>query len=245
MAHRNHSAKIKKVKKWIPLIIIVILMGVAYASGVHRYLTFENIKTHRELIKGFIDLHPVWMPLLFILLYIVVVALSLPGGAVLSLLGGFLFGIPLSTLYVVVAATIGATLIFTAARTAFADSLKKRAGPFLQKMERGFQTNAASYLLFLRFIPLFPFWLVNLAPAFFNVRIATYIWTTFVGIIPGSYVYTQAGSGLGVIFDQGAAFSMETIFNTQIQIALTLLALFAIIPILVKLFLKKRKKYDR
>jgi len=101
-------------------------------------------------------------------------------------------------------------------------------------MEGGFQKNAASYLLFLRFIPLFPFWLVNIAPAFFNVKTRTYIWTTFVGIIPGSYVYAQAGSGLGTIFEEGKSFSFNSVFNTQMNFALVLLALFSLIPILVK-----------
>jgi len=232
------------VKKWIPLIIIVILMAIAYFSGVLDTLSFENIKAHREQILGLIDAYPTLMPLLFMLLYIVVVALSLPGGTVLTLIGGFFFGIPLSTIYVIIAATIGATIIFLAARTALGDLLKKKAGPFLNKMENGFQKNAASYLLFLRLIPLFPFWLVNLAPAFSKVRTSTYIWTTFVGIIPGSYVYTQAGSGLSAIFDQGVAFSMDNVFNIQIRIALAALALFALIPIFVKYLVKKRRDND-
>ncbi len=214
-------------------------MAIAYASGLLDTLTFENIKTHREIIVDYIALHPILTPLLFMLLYIVVIALSLPGGAILTIVGGFFFEIPLSTLYVVVAATIGATIIFLAARTALGDFLRKRAGPFLGKMEKGFQNNAASYLLFLRLLPLFPFWLVNLAPAFFNVRLSTYIWTTFVGIIPGSYVFTQAGSGLGAIFEQGEAFSIDSIFNTQVKIALVVIALFAFIPIFVKRFVKR------
>jgi len=244
MAYRNDIAETEEMKKWIPLIIIVILMVVAYFSGVLKILSYENIKGHREQIIGLIDAYPTLMPLLFVLLYIVVVALSLPGGALLSVLGGFFFGIPLSTIYVVIAATIGATIIFLAARTALGSFLKKKAGPFLNKMEQGFQKNAANYLLFLRLIPLFPFWLVNLAPAFSNVRTSTYIWTTLVGIIPGSYVYTQAGSGLGAIFDKGEAFSIDNIFNIQIKIALVALALFALIPIFVKYLVKKRRDND-
>ena len=161
-------------------------------------------------------------------------ALSLPGGALLSIIGGFLFGVPLSTIYVVVGATIGATIIFLAARTAIGDLLKRKAGPFLSKMDTGFQKNTASYLLFLRLIPLVPFWLVNIAPAFFNVKTRTYLWTTFVGIIPGAYVFTQAGNGLGAIFDSGKEFSIETVFNIEVKIALVVLALFALIPIFVK-----------
>jgi len=222
------------VKKWIPLIIIVILMVMAYVSGVTKHLSFGNIKENRQVILSYIDQYPLLMPLLFIVIYIVMTSLSLPGGALLSILGGFIFGIPLSTIYVVVGATIGATIIFLAARTAIGDLLKKKAGPFLAKMESGFKKNAASYLLFLRLIPLFPFWLVNIAPAFFNVKTRTYLWTTFLGIIPGAYVFTQAGRGLGAIFDSGKDFSVETVFNIEIKIALVVLALFALIPIFVK-----------
>ncbi|MCB1072710.1 MAG: TVP38/TMEM64 family protein [Chlamydiia bacterium] len=221
-------------KKWIPLIIIIILMLIVYFSGVTKYLTFETIKENRQLILSYIDQYPLLMPFLFTLIYVVMTALSLPGGALLSILGGFIFGVPLSTIYVVVGATIGATIIFSAARTAMGDLLKRKAGPFLLKMETGFQKNAASYLLFLRLIPLFPFWLVNIAPAFFNVKTRTYLWTTFLGIIPGAYVFTQAGNGLGAIFDSGKEFSVETVFNIEIKIALIVLALFALIPIFVK-----------
>lgn len=209
-----------------------------YFSGLTDYLTFDSIKEHRELLQSHIEAHPILMPILFMILYVVVVALSLPGGAVLTLLGGFLFGLT-STVYVVVAATVGASTIFLAARTALGDILKKKAGPFLAKMEKGFQKNVVSYLLFLRFIPVFPFWLVNLAPAFFNVRLWTYFWTTFIGIIPGSYVYTQAGSGLGAIFDEGKPFSVDSVFNLQIKIALIALAVSSLIPVFAKPLIKK------
>jgi len=233
-------------KKWIPILIIIAFMAAAYFSGVTDYLTFDNLKAHREKLLTLINAHPLVSPLLFMLLYIVTVALSLPGGTILTLIGGFLFGIPLSTVYVVIAATIGASLIFLAARTALGDILKRKAGPFLSKMEKGFQKNAASYLLFLRFIPIFPFWLVNLAPAFFQVGLWTYVWTTLLGIIPGSYVYTQAGSGLGAIFDTGESLSLDSIFNPQIKIALVVLAVFVLIPIFVKPLIQKfRKKNDR
>ncbi len=221
-------------KKWIPLIVIIILMLIAYFSGITQFLTFENIKENRQLILSYIDQYPLLTLCLFILLYIVMTALSLPGGALLSIIGGFLFGVPLSTIYVVVGATIGATIIFLVARTAIGDLLKRKAGPFLSKMDAGFQKNTASYLLFLRLIPLVPFWLVNIAPAFFNVKTRTYLWTTFVGIIPGAYVFTQAGNGLGAIFDSGKEFSIETIFNIEVKIALVVLALFALIPVFVK-----------
>lgn len=229
-------------KRFLPLFIIVFLMIVAYASGVHKYLTFEMLKARHHAMKGFVQAHPIITPILYILIYAISTSLSLPGGAILSLIGGFLFPIPWSTLYVLIGATVGASIIFLAARTAFGEFLRRKAGPFLKKMKRGFQQNAWSYLLFLRFIPLFPFWLVNVAPAFFNVSFMTFVWTTFVGIIPGAYVYTQTGAGLGAIFETGEKFSLGAVLNIQLRIALIALAIFALIPIFIKKWLAKRKK---
>jgi uncharacterized membrane protein YdjX (TVP38/TMEM64 family) len=105
-------------------------------------------------------------------------------------------------------------------------------------MEKGFNENAASYMLFLRFVPLFPFWVVNLAPAFFGVPLRTFLWTTFIGIIPGSFVFTLAGSGLEKVFEMGQDFSLGALFNTELKIALSLLGVLALVPILVKKFRK-------
>ena len=230
-----------KFKRFLPIFIILALMAIAYFTGVTRYLTFESLKAKHDQLSAFVELHPTLTPFLFICVYIVATALSLPGGLFLSLIGGFLFEVPWSTLYVVIGATIGAALLFLSARTALGNALQKRAGPILKKMEAGFHENAASYLLFLRFVPVFPFWIVNLAPAFFNVSLWTYIWTTFVGIIPGAFVFTQAGSGLSAIFASNAGFSLSNIFNLKVKIALIALALFALLPIAIK---KIRKKKD-
>ena len=183
-------------------------------------------------------MHPIAVPIIFCLTYIISVALSVPGAVFLTLLGGYLFSQPFSTIYVVLSATCGATLIFLAARTALKEILRKKAGPFLQRMEKGFQENAASYLLFLRFIPLFPFWLVNIAPAFFGVSLITFIWTTLVGIFPGTLVYTLAGGGLEKILENNEQFSINTVFNLQIKIALILLGIIALTPIVLKRFKK-------
>ena len=108
-------------------------------------------------------------------------------------------------------------------------------------MQEGFKKNKSRYLLVLRLLPIFPFWVVNLIPAFLNVNLRTYVWTTFIGIIPGAYIYTQAGSGLGVIFDRGDSFSMSAVLNPQLLIALTLLSLATLIPV----FLKKKKLIEK
>lgn len=232
----------EKIKKWIPLFIIIVLMAIAYFSGILRYFSFDTLKMHRQALVALVSAHWFLSSLLFILLYIVVAALSLPIGVFISLIGGFLFPQPYSTLYIVIGATIGASLIFLAARTALGDLLKKKAGGLLTKIETGFRENGVSYLLFLRLVPLFPFWLVNIAPAFLGVSLRTFVWTTFVGIIPGSFVFAQAGEGLGAILDSGEGFSLKGIFNWQVRIALIALGIFALIPIVVKKLRKKPVK---
>lgn len=226
-------------KRYLPLLFILLGMATVYFSGLYHYLSFETLRSYHDTLKVFILAHPITTPLLYIVTYIILTALSVPGAVFLTLLGGYLFPQPLSTIYVLFSATCGATLIFLAARTAFGDSLKAKAGPFLQKMEKGFKENAVSYLLFLRFVPLFPFWIVNLAPAFFGVRLSTFVWTTLVGIAPGSFVFTLAGSGLEKIFSTGQTFSLGAVFNTQLKIALTLLGVLALVPIVIK---KMRKQ---
>lgn len=229
-------------KRFIPFLVLLILMIVGYVSGIYEYLTLETLKDKQFEIKGFVRGHPFLAPVIFILIYTVFTGLSLPAATILSLICGFLFPIPLSTLYVITGATLGALVIFLATRTAFGEILRHKAGPFLKKMELGFQKNAWSYLLFLRLVPLFPFWLVNVAAAFFQVRFLTFLWTTFVGIIPGSYAYTQAGAGIGAILESEEPISFSGIFNAQTVISLVALGILILGSFIVKKFVLKRSK---
>ena len=241
MAHTNSSPlvdemdqKKMKLRRLIPVAILLLLMLAVYLLGLHELFTYESLKEHRDTLKGLVHRHPYLAPFIYIVVYAFSTSLSIPGGTLLSIFGGFLFPQPYSTLFVVIGATIGATAIFSVARTLIGEGLREKAGPRLQKMRKGFQENAANYLLFLRLVPLFPFWLVNLAPAFFGVSLVTFIWTTVVGIIPGAFVLTQAGVGLDAIFASGEAFTINTIFNNQIKIALAALGFFALLPVLIK-----------
>lgn len=228
-------------KRFLPLLIILTLMVLVYASGLTDFLTFEALKDNRQMLLAFVNTHPILAPAAFILLYAAATALSIPGAVFLTLFGGFLFPQPLSTIFVVTGATSGAVIIFLAAKTAFGDILKEKAGKRLNKMRAGFQENATSYMLFLRLVPLFPFWLVNLAPAFFGVPLFTYAWTTFVGIIPGAFVYTQAGTGLGAILDSGEKFTLKGLFNPDVKIALVALGIFALLPVIIKKIWKRKR----
>jgi uncharacterized membrane protein YdjX (TVP38/TMEM64 family) len=223
-----------QLKRFLPLAILVLAIVTVFAFGLDEYLRFEQLSQNRAQLLDFVERHAALAPLLFMAIYAAVIALSVPGGAVLTMAGGFLFGVALGTLYVVVAATIGASLVFLAARTALGDSLRRRAGPWLRRMEDGFRENALHYLLFLRLVPIFPFWLVNLVPAFLGVPFRIYLTATFFGIIPGSLVYASVGNGLGAVFDAGATPDLGIIFKPAIILPLAGLALLAILPVAYK-----------
>ena len=189
-----------------PLLLLLAGTAFVFAMGWHRYLTLQELVERREALRVAIEGHTLLAILAFMAIYALTVALSLPGAAVLTLAGGFLFGWFWGGLASMFAATIGAVIVFLIARTALGEPLAARAGPWLAKLRQGFQEDAFSYLLFLRLVPIFPFWLVNLAPALLGVSLWTYTLATVIGIIPGSFAYSVAGKGLdSVIVAQQAA----------------------------------------
>lgn len=205
-----------------------------FAFGLDRYVSFETLRANRVALLARVQNTGVLAVLTYMAIYTLAIAFSLPGGAVLSITGGFLFGAVWGTVYIVISATLGATVLFLIAKTALGDALRSKAGPWLRTMEAGFRDNAMSYLLVLRLIPLFPFFVVNLVPAFLGVTLSTYVVGTFVGIIPGAFVYATVGAGLGSIFDAGDAFSAKGILTPQILIALMGLAVLALVPVVYK-----------
>jgi uncharacterized membrane protein YdjX (TVP38/TMEM64 family) len=188
-------------RRWVPLAVIVGLMGLAFAMGWHRYLSFKTIGTNYDALQGFIAANLAAALLIYIVVYAAVVALSLPGGLVMTVTGGLLFGWVFGSLATLVGATAGATLIFLIAKSSLGEALAARAGPWLGRLREGFKENALSYLLFLRLVPVFPFWLVNLAPALLGVPLRTYVIGTAFGIIPGTIAFSVAGAGLGSVVE--------------------------------------------
>jgi uncharacterized membrane protein YdjX (TVP38/TMEM64 family) len=223
-----------QLKRFLPLAIMLLAIVAAFALGLDDYLSLDRLERHHAQLLELVERHPLSAPLAFMLIYAAAVALSIPGGALLTMAGGFLFGVVAGTCYVVIAATIGATIVFLIARTALGDSLRRRTGPGLRRMEAGFRENALNYLLFLRLIPVFPFWLVNLVPAFLGVPLATYVAATLVGIIPGSLVYASVGNGLGAVFESGGTPDLGIIFEPEIILPIIGLAVLAILPVAYK-----------
>ena len=221
-------------KRLLPVAVLVLGLVAFFVLDLDRYLSFETLRQNRAALLNWVDTYGIVAALIYMLIYAVAIAFSLPGGAVLTITGGFLFGSLWGTFCVVIAATVGATALFIIAKTSFGDVLRAKAGPALQKMQQGFQEGALSYLLVLRLVPLFPFFLVNLVPAFLGVSLRVYVLGTFVGIIPGTFVFATVGAGLGSVFDQGEAFSAAGILTPQIITALAGLAVLALIPVVYK-----------
>jgi uncharacterized membrane protein YdjX (TVP38/TMEM64 family) len=232
----EEADQVPNLGKLIPLVVLVVGLGVVFAAGLDEYFSMTSLREHREVLIEFVATRYALSALLFCGIYAVATALSVPGAVLLTVSGGFLFGSFFGVVFSVFGATIGATLLFLAARTAFGDVLRLRAGSAVDRMREGFQKNALSYLLFLRLIPVFPFFLVNLVPAFLNVRFSTYVIGTFIGIIPGSLVFTLVGSGLDEIFARGEELSLSSVFGIEMMLGFTGLALLSLVPVLYKRF---------
>ncbi len=248
-----------KTVRWLPLLLLVGATALAFALGWQSLLTFKTVGLHYEALRSFITSHLGLGLLIYALLYVVVVALSLPGGLVMTMTGGLLFGSALATPVTVVAATVGATIVFLVAKTSIGEPLAARAGPWLAKLRNGFHENAFSYLLFLRLVPAFPFFVVNLAPALLGVPLRTYVIGTFLGIIPGTLAFCVAGSGLGSVIERqnelyraclanspavpenGCQYNVDigAFMTTEFIAALVLLGVVALIPAALKKWSKR------
>ena len=221
-------------RRLAPVAVLAALVVLVFALGLDEHLTFEALRENRTLLLGWVAEYGLAAAAAYIAIYAAVVALSLPGAVFMTLAGGFLFGAVAGAACTVAAATLGATAVFLIARTAIGDSLRARAGPWMARLEDGFRGNALSYLLVLRLIPLFPFWLVNLVPAALGVPVGVFVLGTAAGIVPGTFVFSLAGAGLGGVFDSGEEFSVGSVLTAEMVAALVGLALLALAPILYK-----------
>lgn len=218
-------------RRFLPLLALAAGLGLFFALRLDRYVAVSALAEHRDALLAFVEDRPAAAGAAFVAVYALAVACSIPGAVVLTLAGGFLFGTWLATLYVVVGATLGAVGVFLAARTALGDVLRRRAGPRLARLEAGFRENAFSYLLFLRLLPLAPFWLVNLVPAFLGVPLRVFAPATLIGIIPASFVYASVGNGLGAVFAAGGTPGASVLLGADVLLPLLGLAALALAPV--------------
>ncbi len=221
-------------RRWLPAAVLGLGFVLFFAFGLQRHISFETLQHHRGWLVAEVARNEALVAAAFIAIYALVVAFSIPGGAIMTISAGFLFGTVPAATYGVVGGTLGAVCVFLAARTAFGEVLRTKAGPALKRMEAGFRDNAFHYMLFLRLIPLFPFWLVNLVPAFLGVSLRTYFLATLVGVIPGALVFASLGNGLGAILDAGGEPDLGLVFRPEVLLPLLALAVLAVLPVAYK-----------
>lgn len=217
-----------------PFVVLAGLVAAFFAFGLDEYVNLQTVADHQGALKSFVEENFVTSVIAYLLFYAVFVAVSVPGAAVLTVTGGFLFGTLLGGTLTVVGATVGATAIFLIARTTIGDFLRKHAGGAVNRMAEGFRKDGFNYLLVLRLVPVFPFFVVNLAPAFLGVKLTSFVAATFIGIAPATYVFSSVGAGLGSVFARGEEISLGSVMTPQIITALVGLALLALIPVGVR-----------
>jgi uncharacterized membrane protein YdjX (TVP38/TMEM64 family) len=238
------------VRRLLPLGAVLLATAVAFGLGLHRHLSFETLVRHHAAIHEFIVANLFTAITVYVAVYVATIALSVPGGLFLTLAGGMLLGALIGGTATLVGATAGATLIFLLARSAFGEHLARRAGPLAEKLARNFREDAFLYLLFLRLVPVFPFWLVNLVPALAGVPLGTFVAATAIGIVPATFAFAFVGAGLdSVIRAQGAAyhaclaagrsdcrvdFDLKAVMTPELVAALAALGAVALIPVVVK-----------
>ena len=231
-----------------PLVVLALGLVGFFALGLDKYLTLDLLRENREVLKAWVSDNGALAVLLFIAAYVVVAAFSLPAGTLLSVTGGFLFGSVFGTAWIVIGATTGSTLLFLVAKSTLGEPLRQRFRTQIGRMEEGFRTNAVSYLMLLRLVPLFPFWLVNLAPAFLRVSTATFVVTTLIGIIPGSFVFASIGNGLNALFEAGAQPDLSLlglVSRPDFYIPIVGLVALSLIPIVYRAIAAKKRVETR
>lgn len=224
---------------WLRRLPILVILGAAIFGTIalREELSFQTLARHREALLAFRDAHYLWAVLAFLAAYVVIVTLSLPGGVVATLTGGFLFGLFPGVLYNVAAAGTGAILVFLAARWGYGAALARRleaSGGKAARLQASLRENEWPVLFLMRLVPLVPFFIANLIPAFVGTSLHRFAVSTYLGIIPGGLVFTSVGAGLGEVFAQGKAPDLGVIFTTPVLLPLLGLVLLAALPMLLR-----------
>ena len=222
------------VRRIVPVGMLLCGLVAFFAFDLDRFVSFQAPSDNRDLLQDWVAANPLLARLGYAAAYALSIAFSLPVGLVLTVSGGLVFGLVEGTVITVLAATLGALAVFLAARTAIGDSLRAKAGPFVARLEEGFQENALSYLLVLRLVPLFPFWLINIVPALLGVSTRVFLIGTLVGIIPGTFVFVSVGNGLDTVLARGEVPGPGIFLEPGVLIPIAGLALLALVPVLYK-----------
>lgn len=227
----------------LPLITILLVASVG-ALTLRDYLSFETLRENRDALMAYRDENFIGLAVAFVSFYVLIVAFSLPGAAVTSVTGGFLFGLAFGTVFNVAAATIGASAIFIAARWGLGEVLTRKleaSEGTIKRLKDGLRENEISVLLLIRLVPAVPFFVANLLPALVGIKFSKFLWTTAVGIIPGGLVFTWIGVGVGEVFDRGETPDFSLLWEPQIIGPLLGLCALAALPMIAKALRRSEK----
>ena len=227
------------VRRFGPLVLVILAVAAAFASGLTRHLSVHELRDKHSLLEAYVHAHPLLSLAGYVGLYVVVVALSLPAALVMTLTGGFLFGPWLGGAAAAVGCTLGSGVIFLICRTAVGDALRGRAGSMVERVEAGIRRDAFSYIVALRLIPVSPFWLVNLALGFVSIPLTTFLAATFVGIAPVSVVYAGIGSSLNQVFARGGHANLHSLLHPGLVAPLIGLGVLALLPVAMRLIRRR------
>jgi uncharacterized membrane protein YdjX (TVP38/TMEM64 family) len=224
----------RTIRRFLPLVILIAAGVAVWASGVSDQLGWAGLGRNQVLLTGWVGGHPILAPCLFVLLYVAVAALSVPEAAIVTVGGGLLFGTVVGGILTVFGATIGACILFVVARSALAEPLARRGGMVMRTVRDRLHRDGFLYLLSIRLIPAFPFWLVNLAAALCGMRLWPFAAATFIGIAPGTFVFAWIGTGIGSVLATGGRPDLGMIFSLPVLGPLVALAALSLLPLLLR-----------
>lgn len=228
-----------------PFAIIVLGLALGYAFGLQNYLSLGFLAEKRQALRHYVEANLVWSALVFVGVYIAAVALSFPAASILTIFGGFLFGWLGGGALVAVGATIGASILFLATRSAFGGFLRHRVDGVVKRLADGFRENAFGYLFVIRLAPVFPFFVINIAAALFDISLGRFVAATFLGILPGTFAYAYLGQGVDSVLVAAQAAGREAqiseLVTRDITLAFFALAVVALIPTIVKRLRQRRR----
>lgn len=230
----------KNVKRLIPFAILVILILIVYLSNVHHIFSIEWLQKERNTLTNYAKEHPFLSAIIYLGIYTASVVLVIPDSTILTLLGGIVFPHPEALILAVLSETMGSTIFFAIFFTTFRAPIMQKEHIFISSLRKKFEKNRISYLLFLRISHVIPFWLTNVAAAYFRVKYWTFVWTTFVGVIPFTYIIANAGHSLSKAFDENKVMTLADIFTFQVKLALLILGILALSPIVYKRYIHKK-----
>jgi uncharacterized membrane protein YdjX (TVP38/TMEM64 family) len=219
------------VRRFWPLLLLLAAVAAAWAGGLPQQISWEALARHQVTLAAWVASHPLAAPASYTAIYAVAAALAFPESAVLTVAGGLLFGTLAGGALAVVGSTLGALALFVAVRYHLTDALTIRASRFLERIRPRLERDGFSYLLAIRLVPAFPFWLVNIAAAVSGIRLLTYALATLIGILPATFVYASIGSGVGAVLATGGRPELGIIFSPRILGPLIALAALSLLPV--------------